>query len=112
MLRRSFAEFHAQRAQPGKTAALAAGQAQLAAYSSTPWHTCIKGCDRWVLTRELQPRDAKGLSSKQWELGTCVCVWVGGGGADTCDVMCVCWGEKEDLQLLCGQQQARVFSES
>jgi hypothetical protein len=49
MLRRSFAEFHAQRAQPGKTAALAAGQAQLAAYSATPWHTCIKGCDRWAL---------------------------------------------------------------
>lgn len=46
MLRRSFAEFHAQRAQPGKTAALTAGQAQLAAYQNTAWPTCIKGCDR------------------------------------------------------------------
>lgn len=46
MLRRSFAEFHAQRAQPGKTAALAAGQAQLAAYQAAPWPCCIKGCSR------------------------------------------------------------------
>lgn len=51
MLRRSFAEFHAQRAQPGKSAALAAGQAQLAAYTNTPWPQCIQGCDRSVVER-------------------------------------------------------------
>jgi antiviral helicase SKI2 len=50
MLRRSFAEFHAQRAQPGKSAALAAGQAQLAAYQATHWPACVRGCDR----RELE----------------------------------------------------------
>src|SRR5689334_8777967 len=46
MLRRSFAEFHAQRAQPGKSAALSAGAAQLDVYRSTPWPDCIRGCDR------------------------------------------------------------------
>lgn len=46
MLRRSFAEFHAQRAQPGKSAALSAGAAQLGVYRSTPWPDCIRGCDR------------------------------------------------------------------
>eukprot|EP00775_Hariotina_reticulata_P010880 gene10880-11034_t len=49
MLRRSFAEFHAQRAQPGKSAALAAGQARLAEYAAMAWPACIKGCDRHQL---------------------------------------------------------------
>lgn len=49
MLRRSFAEFHAQRAQPGKSAALTAGQARLAEYASMAWPSCIKGCDRHQL---------------------------------------------------------------
>lgn len=49
MLRRSFAEFHAQRAQPGKSAALAAGVAQLDVYRNTPWPQCIKGCDKQQL---------------------------------------------------------------
>ncbi|WIA30222.1 hypothetical protein OEZ86_000313 [Tetradesmus obliquus] len=49
MLRRSFAEFHAQRAQPGKSAALAAGQAQLAAYQGSRWPGCLKGCSRGEL---------------------------------------------------------------
>jgi hypothetical protein len=51
MLRRSFAEFHAQRAQPGKSAALAAGQARLAQYQAAAWPACIKGCSRCVIGR-------------------------------------------------------------
>jgi antiviral helicase SKI2 len=51
MLRRSFAEFHAQRAQPGKSAALAAGQAQLAAYQASRWPGCVRGCERGELTQ-------------------------------------------------------------
>jgi antiviral helicase SKI2 len=51
MLRRSFAEFHAQRAQPGKSAALAAGQTQLAAYQASRWPGCVRGCDRQELSQ-------------------------------------------------------------
>ncbi|KAI8471724.1 MAG: NUC185 domain-containing protein [Monoraphidium minutum] len=46
MLRRSFAEFHAQRAQPGRTAELDAGRQQLAAYAAAEWPSCLLGCSR------------------------------------------------------------------
>ena len=46
MLRRSFAEFHAQRAQPGRAAELEAGRRQLAAYAGAQWPACVLGCGR------------------------------------------------------------------
>jgi len=46
MLRRSFAEFHAQRAQPGKQAALELAQRRLRAYGRSAWPECGRGCDR------------------------------------------------------------------
>ena len=48
MLKRSFAEFHAQRAQPDKLAAVARGQRQLDAYKAAPWPDCYLGCSRRV----------------------------------------------------------------
>ena len=44
MLKRSFAEFHAQRSQPGRLAEVAAGEVMVEAYDSTPWPTCFRGC--------------------------------------------------------------------
>jgi len=46
MLRRSFAEFHAQRAQPEKAAALELAQKRLAAYDRARWPECHRGCSR------------------------------------------------------------------
>jgi hypothetical protein len=60
MLKRSFAEFHAQRAQPGQAAGLAAGEAQLAALEAAPWPPCLCGADRgaithyWHLSRQIE----------------------------------------------------------
>lgn len=46
MLKRSFAEFHAQKAAPQKVAALQRGQRLLTAYASRPWPVCYLGCSR------------------------------------------------------------------
>ncbi|GBF97557.1 hypothetical protein Rsub_10158 [Raphidocelis subcapitata] len=51
MLRRSFAEFHAQRAQPERVAELEAGRHQLAAYASAEWPPCVLGCGRGEVER-------------------------------------------------------------
>jgi hypothetical protein len=46
MLKRSFAEFHAQKAQPEQLAELEAGRALAAAYAARPWPPCYVGCSR------------------------------------------------------------------
>jgi antiviral helicase SKI2 len=46
MLKRSFAEFHAQKAQPEKLQELEAGRQLLAAYAARPWPSCYVGCSR------------------------------------------------------------------
>lgn len=46
MLKRSFAEFHAQRSQPAKLAALQRGQRLAEAYAARPWPTCYADCSR------------------------------------------------------------------
>jgi antiviral helicase SKI2 len=54
MLRRSFAEFHAQRAQPGKQAALDLAQKRLRAYGNAPWPECARGCGRQQVEQYLR----------------------------------------------------------
>ncbi len=46
MLKRSFAEFHAQRAAPEAREALAAGEAALAALRAWPWPASRRGTGR------------------------------------------------------------------
>lgn len=46
MLKRSFAEFHAQRSQPEKLLALTKGQRALEGYKSAPWPSCLLGCSK------------------------------------------------------------------
>ena len=46
MIRRSFAEFHAQRALPDQQKLLAAAQAKVAELAQAPWPECYAGCTR------------------------------------------------------------------
>lgn len=75
MLRRSFAEFHAQRAQPGKSAALAAGQAQLAVYHSTPWPGCVRGCSKAQLVEYCELGQRIDTVSKQLQVSRSLRGW-------------------------------------
>ncbi|KAK9827734.1 hypothetical protein WJX81_007278 [Elliptochloris bilobata] len=64
MLKRSFAEFHAQRAAPEAREALAAGKAALAALRARPWPASRRGTPRaeveryWALTQRIEALDA------------------------------------------------------
>ena len=64
MLKRSFAEFHAQRAAPEAREALAAGEAALAALCARPWPASRRGTPRaeveryWALTQRVEALDA------------------------------------------------------
>lgn len=64
MLKRSFAEFHAQRAAPEAREALAAGKAALAALRARPWPPSRRGTPRneveryWALTQRIEALDA------------------------------------------------------
>jgi hypothetical protein len=51
MLKRSFAEFHAQRAAPEAREALAAGEAALAALRARPWPASRRGTGRAEVER-------------------------------------------------------------
>ena len=64
MLKRSFAEFHAQRAAPEAREALASGEAALAALRARPWPPSRRGTPRaeveryWALTQRIEALDA------------------------------------------------------
>lgn len=53
MLKRSFAEFHAQRAAPEAREALAAGEAALEALRARPWPPSRRGTSRVEVERYL-----------------------------------------------------------